>query len=87
MERDRRQGDGDGCRRLVRTIMNLAALLRHPCGVCSRPVAWGAKWCPSCGARGALMTYGPAHVGLRHWLFAIVVVAIPIAALLAARGR
>lgn len=60
--------------------MDLSALLRHPCGVCGRPVAWGARRCPSCGARGMLMTYGPAHLGLRHWLVGAGIIVIPFAA-------
>lgn len=68
--------------------MSLASLLRHPCGICAAPIAWGARWCPHCGGSGVLITYGPAHVGLRHWLFAFIVVVVPFAAaVLAARGR
>lgn len=30
------------------------------------------------------MTYGPGHIGLRHWAFAFVVVVVPVVAILVA---
>lgn len=34
------------------------------------------------------MTHGPAHVGLKHWLFAFALVVVPfVAAVYAAQGR
>ena len=71
-------GDLGGYR--VSAIMNIASLLRHPCGVCGRPVTHGARWCPHCGARGFLMTHGPNYISVRHWLVAIGVIVVPFAA-------
>lgn len=64
--------------------MSLAKLLRHPCGICEAPIAWGARWCPHCGGRGVLITYGPGHIQARHWVFAFVLVVVPFLAILVA---
>lgn len=80
--------DGDRASVRVSAGMSLPSLLQHPCGACGRPVAWGAHRCPRCGARGVLMTHGPKHVGVRHWLFAFGVIVVPFAAAVsAAHGR
>lgn len=80
--------DGDRASVRVSAGMSLSSLLRHPCGVCGRLVAWGAHRCARCGARGVLMTHGPMHVGLKHWLVAVGVIVIPfVAAVWAAHGR
>lgn len=72
----------------VFALMSFTSLLHHPCGACGNRVAWGAHRCPRCGARGILMTHGPAHVGLKHWLVGAGIIVIPfVAAVLAARGR